>query len=493
MIGFLSHEVRNPQAAMSMSIDCLLHDAERDPALLSADHVRVIEGLRANSEFVTALLDDVLNMQRISQGLLKIEKSPFALGEFVLQLQSNFSHLLQKKRHKFIVSLDPCLPIAVLGDRHRIRQILSNFITNAVKFTPEGGSIELLVAVIDTSTTISSESMPPCPAACDSTFVGTLPSLRLNAASSLKVATPEFSKTFSASSVLFSSQATMWIQFSVRDTGIGISAADQEKLFQAYSQIQAGLNQSGGGAGLGLNICKGLADLQGGSIGVCSVPHVGSEFFIVLPLQVSDMSYIPPSFSASNSRSSLFVPDGLRQRSQVSSDSAKSSLQVHGSDAVSPVLPVSLPATSSVIASSSSMSPLSVPALCTRRVLIVEDNVFIRQLLARLLSQFGYDSDWVENGRAAVERLAPLSDSDAKQSSPPFDLVLMDHLMPEMNGDEAIRLLRLRGFRRPIVGLTGNAAGAERDVLLAAGACRVLSKPVKADVLKQCLADAPAL
>ena len=134
------------------------------------------------------------------------------------------------------------------------------------------------------------------------------------------------------------------------------------------------------------------------------------------------------------------------------------------------------------------------PVPCTCRVLIVEDNVFIRQLLARLLSQFGYESDGVENGRAAVERLAPLSDSDAKQNSPPpFDLVLMDHLMPEMNGDEAIRLLRLRGFRRPIVGLTGNAAGAERDVLLAAGACRVLSKPVKADVLKQCLADALAL
>ncbi len=218
------------------------------------------------------------------------------------------------------------------------------------------------------------------------------------------------------------------LRFAVRDSGIGISVEQQSKLFEKFSQADASTTRRYGGSGLGLAICKQLAELMGGTIGVNSQADVGSEFWFTvrlgLPAQIND------SAAAST------TPSQPRPAMDIS--------LIHSG----------------------------------ARILVAEDNVVNQEVALGILKKLGVRAEAVADGAEAIEVLKTL----------PYDLVLMDVHMPEMDGLEATRIIRdpqspVRNHEIPIIALTASALRSDRDTCLAAGMNDHITKPVSLEAL----------
>jgi PAS domain S-box-containing protein len=227
------------------------------------------------------------------------------------------------------------------------------------------------------------------------------------------------------------------VVFEVRDTGIGLTEQARGRLFQPFTQADMSITRRFGGTGLGLVISKRLVELMGGEIGVESAPGVGSTFWFTLPLRVGE----PEGWTLQALAGGFF-------------------------DAVD-----------------EAMTPL--PFAVNGRVLLVEDNEMNRKLAQLQLSKLGIRNvTVVENGAAAVTAVR-----NAAAESAPFDLVLMDCQMPEMDGFAATRAIReweqTTGLRMPIVALTANAMRGDREACLAAGMDDYLGKPLRLNMLRR--------
>jgi CheY-like chemotaxis protein len=232
------------------------------------------------------------------------------------------------------------------------------------------------------------------------------------------------------------------IKISVADSGIGISAEQLAGLFQRFTQADSSTTRRYGGTGLGLAISKTLAELMGGSIGVHSDPGQGSTFWITLPLIAAEQS-VPESAAA------LAQPPVLV-------------------NAVSPSPGMAIP---------------GAPAPIHGRVLLVEDNFVNQRVAVYMLGKLGHQVDVAKHGREAIEMLTRC----------PYDLVLMDCQMPEMDGFEATRMIRdpassVLDHDVPIVAMTANAFPEDRARSIASGMNDFLAKPVERSVLAGVLA-----
>ncbi|MCB9233284.1 MAG: response regulator [Bacteroidia bacterium] len=200
------------------------------------------------------------------------------------------------------------------------------------------------------------------------------------------------------------------LRFMVSDTGIGIDQAKQAMIFESFEQEDIGTSRRYGGTGLGLAISKQLVELLGGKLGMESTKGVGSKFFFELEL-----------------------PQGKLEKENTFPEKNQATAQLKGV-----------------------------------RVLLVEDNLYNRELAAAMLEESGIVMVWAENGRVGLEKL--------RQEA--FDLVLMDIQMPEMGGIEATRIIRQEmGLKIPIIALTANAMEGQKDSYLEAGMDSYLSKP----------------
>jgi signal transduction histidine kinase/CheY-like chemotaxis protein len=205
-----------------------------------------------------------------------------------------------------------------------------------------------------------------------------------------------------------------FVRFEVEDTGEGIPRDKQQAIFEAFTQADASMSRRFGGTGLGLAISRRLATLLGGELGVASESGRGSTFFLSIPSQLH-----------------VAKPESAL-------------VEAHG--------------------------PL---AGLHGRVLLAEDSPDTRRLLVHMLQRWGAEVEVAENGRVAVERVLK-----AKERGEPFDLVLMDMQMPELDGYEATRQIRAAGCTGPIVALTAHAMAGARDTCIAAGCDDFLTKPV---------------
>ena len=267
------------------------------------------------------------------------------------------------------LTVDAALPVAVVGDANRMRQIVGNFVSNAIKFTERGG-------------------------------------VRVEA----------------------TSRPGPLVRLAVFDSGIGIEAQAQRRLFQPFSQADQSTTRRYGGTGLGLSICRELARLMDGQVGVNSTPRAGSEFWVELPLPAANESDIQPAFAAE--------ADDVR-------------------------------------------------VLKGARVLIGEDNAVNMMITSGLLEQWGVQVGQAVDGVAVVEAV-----EQADRDGVPFDAVLMDLQMPRLSGHAAARQLcrRLGERAPPIIALTAAALVTERDEALRAGMRDFLTKPVNAERLRSVLA-----
>jgi PAS domain S-box-containing protein len=385
-----SHEIRTPLNGL-VGLARLARMPDVDPGRLH----HYLEQIGASAETLSAIISDILDLSKIEAGRLEVEAAPFDLPELLHGLQQAYEALADSRGLDFEVDIDPRLPPLVRGDALRVRQILVNFLHNALKFTARG-TLRLVVR-------------------------------RLLPADSGEAQAPEVSGHAAAPARdrLDLHGLEDWVRFEVHDSGVGIDAATQARLFKPFTQADESITRRFGGTGLGLSICRELAELMGGQVGVSSEPGRGSCFHAELPLPEVD------ALEASSAHGAL-EHDPLRGA----------------------------------------------------RVLVVEDNAVNMMIGVAMLEHWGVEVTQAADGPqalAAVERAA--------RSGQPFDAVLMDVQMPGMSGYEATRLLRKRWslLQLPIVALTAAALTSERERATEIGMNDFLTKPIDANKLRMAL------
>ena len=502
-LATMSHEIRTPLNAIIGMTGLLRTTA------LTEKQREFVETTRISSEALLSLINDILDFSKIEAGKLELERHVFDLRRCVEESLDLVASKAREKRLRLAYLYDPELPRTFVGDAARIRQILLNLLSNAVKFTENGEVVAEL--------------------------------------GGHKLANGRYD-----------------ILIAVRDTGIGIPQERRDRLFQAFSQVDASTTREYGGTGLGLAICKRLTEAMNGHITVASNPAGGSIFRVAISLEEATSELLPAPEahfrSAQLSRRRILIVDHhdshremLRLHCEswaMSVTETRSAAQaeewIERGDAFDVALldaelpdldPASLArrlrarqnlrapkiliaiapdATQACLTSSgisaqqllikplhqSQLHDALVGALFepedgslppprearqvtlgpgpTLRILLAEDNAVNQKVARLMLEQLGQSADVVANGLEAVEAAVRL----------PYDLILMDMQMPEMDGLEATRRIR----RAPsltsqprIVAMTANVLQGDRERCLAAGMDDYISKPIKLESLARVL------
>jgi signal transduction histidine kinase/CheY-like chemotaxis protein/HPt (histidine-containing phosphotransfer) domain-containing protein len=502
----MSHEIRTPMNAIigmtQLALDC------KDPAELR----NLINKANHSAELLLGIINDILDFSKIEAGKLAIEKIEVGIPETLISLTDIFSTAIQGKGLELVFIVDPAVPDHMLGDPLRLRQILHNLISNAIKFT-EQGEIVLRIERLEND----------------------------------------------AEGIL--------CRFTVTDTGVGIAPEQLSRLFQSFSQADMSTTRKYGGTGLGLAISKQLAHLMGGEMGVDSVPGQGSRFwFTICFTELETPGHRAPPREVPTAQHLLFVDDNprarealldichglgaqdwlvealppdadlpaclslstrpwtavfldyrmpgmnglvlahqLRQQASLSGvpiiimamhdDLLSISRELHeaGLDRVleKPVLSSALlnalrtaPADTAEAGLPDRQrrgkgvadAPLSLRGM---RVLVTEDNVINQELVRKFLDRAGIVVEMANHGGEALALLRAHS----------YQAVLMDCQMPVMDGYEATRRIRdeLKLSALPVIAMTANALIGDRELSLQAGMNDYITKPIDARVLYQTL------
>ncbi|MDH4153750.1 MAG: ATP-binding protein [Nitrospira sp.] len=364
-LATMSHELRTP---MNGVLGCtqLLKDTS-----LSDEQRELIETMHRSAEALLTLVNDILDFSKIEAGKMTLEVANVNLRALIRDVTTLTEGMASHKGLTVSVDIDADVPEEFRGDPIRLRQILFNLVGNAIKFTTEGG-VTIAVAV-----------------------------------------KPRSSEN--AEAVL--------VQWSVRDTGIGLTPEQQAQLFKAYAQAEVSTARRFGGTGLGLMICRQLVELMGGTISVSSQFGKGSTF----------------------SYTTNLLPVIHREVGALSLGTDQSVFNKPG-----------------------------IP----KRVLVADDNEINQVVACKFLQKLGCQVEVARTGREAVEAI----------SRTPYDIVLMDCEMPEMDGYEATREIRRREEgainHLPIMALTGHASEEDAQKCRQAGMDIVVTKPLTLPTLR---------
>ncbi len=368
----MSHEIRTPINAVIGMNEMILRKSKDE------DITEYAENIKRSSQMLLGLVNDVLDFSKMEAGKLVVVESDYGLA--LLIKDSIFGNQIraQKKNLEFKLEIDETMPSVLKGDEVRIKQILNNLLSNAIKYTEKGNV------------------------------------------------------TFSAKGIW--NENNFVLEFSVKDTGIGIKEENMEKLFASFQRFELSKNRYIEGTGLGLNIAKQLVDIMDGTIEVSSEYGKGSCFIVRIPQTVVDAS-----------------PMGSLERKRQAS-----TVEVLSAD-----------------------KPLRIPEV---KLLVVDDTKMNLMVMKGLLEDTKAQLDTASGGKECLEM------TKAKK----YDLILLDHMMPEPDGIQTLHMIREDkenlNQNTPIVVLTANALPGMKESYLKEGFSDYLSKPVEMDKLEKMLA-----
>jgi two-component system chemotaxis sensor kinase CheA len=362
----------------------------------------------------------VLDLSKIEAGRMSIVVEEVEVAGLLKSVEALFAPLAQGKGVAISCSVHPAVPKTIFSAGDRVKQILRNFVSNAVKFV-ETGSIELLAE-------------PP-----DEKYWQALRGDEALAAEAER-------------------RPQEFIVFAVRDTGIGIPEERQQAIFEAFRQADGTTSRRYGGTGLGLSIVSNFAALLGGGVGLWSTVAEGSTFFALLPIVSEEHT------------SALIAAPTAQQLRQIE--------PVDGTFAEETVVAIT-----EITTNSEETEARPAGWGDGRRLLVVDDDVRNTYALTIALEAEGFVVVAAGNGRDALDTL----DKDTS-----FSAVLMDIMMPEMDGYEAMRILRAdsRFAALPVLALTARTQEEDRAACFEAGATDFIAKPIDHDQLLSCLSAA---
>ncbi|KAI8907070.1 hypothetical protein DFJ77DRAFT_188560 [Powellomyces hirtus] len=537
-VSYIFHEIRVPFNTAVLG----LHNMEDEGLFSGMDKSQkaVLDAVKSSFGMMESVLNDVLDFEKMEQGKFELHCRPFDVNATAQGVAYAFHTVAHDKGIRLTTTLDETLAEAdggwVIGDDVRYRQVLNNFVSNSLKFTPPGGHVTISISIVKGDTLIRSNG-----------------------------------HNTKSNRTLHDRSPTVTIRTSVTDTGCGIAPDDVKKMFQPYQQINSWATQNGKGTGLGLAICKHIIEMAGGSCGVESFPSCGSTFWFEIEWPVADQPIninIHDTLIVRRSSSSRLASPPLCTGHEEADDAVLTLLPATSADSTNNVpaepgsptrtVPYTSPSAITITtppldtALSSFLPSIAVPVTRTRplHILVVDDDRITRMLMIRLLSRLGHTLQIAEDGRQAVDLIAlhnPGSNTPAARwkvnllpsnttapptpphethpppfppsppslntdtpalrptphptfnASPrattthlvppriPFDVVLMDNQMPRLTGVDAVAQLRRLGISVPVVGITGNALKEDQDQFLASGADMVITKPLKKEMLVRAL------
>ncbi|BAY79886.1 multi-sensor hybrid histidine kinase (plasmid) [Nostoc linckia NIES-25] len=428
-LAMISHEVRTPIASVTGMASLLLDSG------LTVEQQKFVEIIYTSGNSLLTIINDFLDFSKIQSGNLELEEQPFVLQDCINQAIDLLTHKAVEKNLQLTFLDNHQFPTLIVGDITRLRQILINLLSNAIKFT-NAGSIEVSVIIRNQS-----------------------------------------NNNYSAGNICE-------IEFSIKDTGIGIPRDRLERLFKAFSQVNSSITREYGGTGLGLAICKQLCELMGGRIWVESQLNVGSVFYFTITASVIlEQSQVKRSqCSEAASILAVSIVDAKRLPASVGKLPNPKGI----GETLSPATRIEnskFRIQEPGMENYENNTDFSVPDSFQLRILLTEDNLVNQKIALKQLTSLGYSADVANNGQEALEVLEKI----------PYDLILMDCQMPILDGLETTKEIhrwqesRFASGRRPVViAMTANAMKEDKQMCLDAGMDDYLSKPV----LKEDLAAA---
>ena len=355
----MSHEIRTPMNAIIGMSELLLNETLNDR------QENYVKDINLSSHSLLSIINDILDFSKIESGKMELDPVDYDFDLFNHNLKSMFDFVAHKKELEFILETEGEMPRFLYGDDVRLRQILTNICSNAIKFTNEG-YVRMKITVTDDI-----------------------------------------------------------ISFAIKDSGMGIREEDMGSLFVAFVQADTHKNRNVTGTGLGLTISKTFAEMMGGDITVSSVYGEGTTFTVTVPKILGDEKAVADSYKVQTERK----------------------FRAPKAD-----------------------------------ILVVDDNEMNLKVAKGLLNLFEIDIDTADSGKEALKMVAKKD----------YDIVFMDHMMPEMDGIETTQEIRKMGGKyekMTIIALTANAIQGAREMFLANSFNGFVTKPIEMSEMSHALYD----